>query len=264
VAKEWLDLLPAEMPDPGKRAVALAALDRARFRRRSVPLASAWMKAAAAIVLLVSMGMATEPMREFVARGVVRLGGNEPGSAAARLVEWLGQEKQLERPHLAAAPTPAQPPQYVDLNRREAEAPATVASAPAPRPARPAPAKRGVSAPITFTPAGPDVSVVFNSVQAAGSATIWIREVPRANVQAVRRYRDEGLVTGPEGLEVRNTAESRADYMITVPTRYRYILVKVADGPEVRIAITKSKREWVWTIGLQNAALDQQVPPDAQ
>jgi len=264
VAREWLDLLPAEMPDPGKRAVALAALDRARFRRRSVPLASAWMKAAAAVVLLVSAGMATEPMRAFVARGVVRLGGNEPGSAAARLAEWLGQEKQMGQPRLASAPVAA-PQQHDVALQREGEPPsAAVAPAPARRPERPAPAKRGVSAPITFTPVGPDVSVVFSSVQAAGSATIWIREVPRANVQAVRRYRDEGLVTGDEGLEVRNTPASRADYIITVPTRYRYILVKVADGPEVRIAITKSKREWVWTIGLQNSALDEQVPPDAQ
>jgi hypothetical protein len=121
-----------------------------------------------------------------------------------------------------------------------------------------------VSAPITFTPAGPDVSLVFNSVQAAGSATIWIREVPRANVQAIRRYRGEELVTGDAGLEVRNRPGSRADYVITVPTRYRYILMRVADGPEVRMPITKSKQEWVWTIGLQDSALDDQLPPEDQ
>jgi hypothetical protein len=260
LAKEWLDLLPAEMPDPGKRAIALAALDRARFRRRTVPLASAWMKAAAAVVLLVSAGMATEPMRAFVARGVLRVGGNEPGSAAARLAEWLGQQKQLQQPVLA----PAHPAVQPTLNEapRPAEPPAATAARP--RAERPPAPKRGVSAPITFTPAGPDVSVVFSSVQAAGSATIWIREVPRANVQATRGYRGEELLTGDEGLEVRNRPGSRADYVITVPTRYRYILVKVADGPEVRIAVTKSKREWVWTIGLQNSALDQQIPPDAQ
>lgn len=264
LAKEWLDLLPAEMPDPNKRAVALAALDRTRFRRRSVPLATAWMKAAAAIVLLVSVGMATEPVRAFVARGVVRLGGGEPGSAARRLVEWLGQERQLQRPVLVQAPRPI--PQAVPEAGYSAEAPRPAgppAATTQPRPAaRPAPAKRGVSPPITFTPAGPDVSLVFSSVQAAGSATIWIREVPRANVQAVRRYGNEELVTGADGLEVRNRPGSRADYVITIPTRYRYILVKVADGPEVRIGITKSKREWVWTIGLQNSALDQQLPSE--
>jgi hypothetical protein len=265
LAKEWLSLLPAEMPDPNKRAVALAALDRTRFRRRSVPMASAWMKAAAAVVLLVSVGMATEPMREFVARGVVRLGGGEPGSAARRLVEWLGQEKQLQKPELARArPLPAAAPESYGYSAEQRPATAAAPTATrAPRPAeRPVPPKRGVSPPITFTPAGPDVSLVFSSVQAAGSATIWIRQVPRANVQAVRGYRNEELVTGADGLEVRNRPGSRADYVITIPTRYRYILVKVADGPEVRIGITKSKREWVWTIGLQNSALDQQVPPE--
>lgn len=263
LAKEWLSLLPAEMPDPNKRAVALAGLDRARFRRRSVPMASAWVKAAAAVVLLVSVGMATEPMRAFVARGVLRLGGSEPGSVAARMAEWLGQETQLQKPELARArPLPAAAPEGHGYNagQRPATAPAATR---APRPAeRPLPPKRGVSPPITFTPAGPDVSLVFSSVQAAGSATIWIREVPRANVQAVRNYRGEELVTGADGLEVRNRPGSRADYVITIPTRYRYILVKVADGPEVRIGITKSKREWVWTIGLQNSALDQ--PPPAE
>lgn len=262
LAQEWLTLLPAEMPDPGKRAVALAALDRARFRRRPTPLASAWVKAAAAIVLLVSVGMATEPVRAFVARGVVKLGGSEPGSAAARLVEWLGQEKQLQHPVLVAAkPVHAPVASTVEMADTVMKTVPVRRTAPA---ERTTPAKRGVSAPITFTPAGPDVSLVFNSVQAAGNATIWIREVPRANVQSVRNYRGEELVTGADGLEVRNRPGSRADYVITIPTRYRYILVRVADGPEVRIGITKSKREWVWTIGLQNSALDSQLPPEDQ
>lgn len=261
LAKEWLDLLPAEMPDPGKRAVALAALDRARFRRRRVPVPPAWMKAAAAVVVLVSVGMATEPGRAFMARGVVLCCGGEPGSAAARLVEWLGQDEQLasregvtlDRASVpAAAPTPA----YAPETRAPAAAP--------PRPAteQPAPVKRGMSAPMQFTPAGPDVLLVFNSVQAAGTATIWIREVPRANVQAVRRFRGEEMVPSRAGLEVRNRADSRAEYVITVPSRYRYIRVRVADGPEVQIAINKSKQEWIWTISLQSSALDEQLPDD--
>ncbi|HEX9939097.1 MAG TPA: hypothetical protein VGB15_18285 [Longimicrobium sp.] len=256
LAREWLSLLPAEMPDPGKRAVALAALDRARFRRRPVPVVSAWMKAAAAVVLLVSVGLATEPMRAFVARGVVMLGGGEPGSAASRLVEWLGQERQLEKPALLSAPAAAPP---VNSNvQYSAEAPRPTA-APA---ERAVPAKRGVSVPIQFTPAGPDVTVVFNSVQAAGTATIWIREVPHANVQAIRRYRDEEMVISPAGLEVRNRPSSRADYMIIVPARYRMIRVRVADGEEARITTSKSKQDWIWTVSLQNSALDEQLPDD--
>jgi hypothetical protein len=259
LAKEWLDLLPAEMPDPGKRAVALAALDRARFRRRRVPVPPAWIKAAAAVVLLVSVGMATEPMRAFVARGVVMCCGGAPGSAAARLVEWLGQERQLEQPQLVSVETvDAAPPAVVHApeTRAPAAAPARAAAE------RPAPVKRGMSAPMQFTPAGPDVLLVFNSVQVAGTATIWIREVPHANVQAVRRYGDEEMVSSRAGLEVRNRPSSRAEYVITVPSRYRYIRVRVADGPEVQIAINKSKQEWIWTISLQSSALDEQLPDE--
>jgi hypothetical protein len=119
-----------------------------------------------------------------------------------------------------------------------------------------------MSAPLQFTPAGPDVTLVFNSVQAAGTATIWIREVPHANVQAVRRYRNEELVTSPAGLEVRNRPNSRADYMIIVPARYRMIRVRVADGEEVPITTSKSKQDWIWTISLQNSALEEQLPDD--
>ncbi|HYH79414.1 MAG TPA: hypothetical protein VEX86_06445 [Longimicrobium sp.] len=255
LASEWLSLLPAEMPDPGKRAVALAAVDRARFRRRGTGvLGSAWLKAAASVVLLVSVGMATEPMRAFVARGVVGLGGSEPGSAAARIAEWLGHRHEAPRP--AAAPVTLQaPPEviYAPDTRTPAAAPA--------RAERPAPeVKRGMSAPLQFMPAGPDVSLVFSSVQAVGTATIWLREVPGGNAQAVRNYRGEEMVPGPQGLEIRNRRGSTADYVITVPTRFRYVRVRVGDGPEVQIATTKSKQEWVWTIKLQSSALDDQVP----
>ncbi|HEU4557457.1 MAG TPA: hypothetical protein VFS20_06385 [Longimicrobium sp.] len=260
LAKEWLGLLPAEMPDPGKRAVALAALDRARFRRRRLAVPAPWMKAAAAVVLLVSVGMATEPGRAFMARGVVLCCGGEPGSAAGRLVEWLGQDEQLAESRGATLDeTPvtftAPPVVHAPDTRAPAAAPARAAE-------RPAPVKRGMSAPLQFTPAGPDVLLTFNSVQAAGTATIWIREVPHANVQAVRRYGGEEMVSSRAGLEVRNRPNSRAEYVITVPSRYRYIRVRVADGPEVQIAINKSKQEWIWTISLQSSALDEQLPDE--
>jgi len=260
LAREWLGLLPAEMPDPGKRAVALAAVDRARFRRRGTGvMATAWVKAAAAVVLLVSVGLATEPMRGFVARGVVQVGGNEPGSAAARIAEWLGHTQPRQpQPRLASAEAPTPPPAVVYAP--ETEAPAV---APARAVQRTAPAvKRGMSPPMQFTPDGPDVSLAFSSVQAAGTATIWIREVPRASVQAVRGYRGEELAPADTGLVVRNRPGSRAEYVITVPSRYRYIRVRVADGPVVQIATTKSKQEWIWTINLQSSALDDQMPED--
>src|SRR3954454_7677248 len=72
---EWLSLIPAH-PDPARRAAAQSAVERARFRRgASGPIGSAWMKAAAAVVLLVGLGMGTEPGRAFGGNGVVGAGG---------------------------------------------------------------------------------------------------------------------------------------------------------------------------------------------
>jgi hypothetical protein len=252
VVSEWLKLLPAEMPDDGKRAVALAAVDRARFRRRSsAPFASAPMRAAAAVVLLLGVGLATEPGRAFVAQGVVKLAGREPGPVATRLVEWLGEDQMLQKQTQVLAAVPAQAAAPV-AGAPRVEAPA--ARPPAPEAPR-ARIKAGMSAPVTFSPAGPDVTLVFRSVQDVGAATLWVRNVPHASGQVVTHYRAEGLVPTSDGLEVRNTAGSTSDYIITIPSRFRFIRVRVADSPEMLIRISKSKQEWIWTINLQTSVL---------
>lgn len=251
VVSEWLGLLPEAMPDDGKRAMALAAVDRARFRRRrAMPFSSAPMRAAAAVVLMLGVGLGTEPGRAFVAGGVVRLAGNAPGPLATRLVEWLGQEKELPRqaPTLNVMPAPQQPA----AGAPRVESPAPRAAAPQSPPVR---IKPGMSAPVTFTPRGPDVTLAFSSLQGVGSATVWIKDVPRASGQVVTHFAGEGLVPTGDGLEVRNTAGSRSDYIITVPSRFRFIRVHVADAPEILIRISKSKREWMWTINLQESVL---------
>ncbi|HSU15450.1 hypothetical protein [Longimicrobium sp.] len=249
---EWLHLLPAAMPDDGKRAVALAAVDRARFRRRGVAsFSSTPMRAAAAVVLFLAVTLATEPGRAFVAHGVVKLAG--PGPVSTRLAEWLGQDEVLhEQRTLAAADAPVAAPLPSVAAAPRVETPS--ARPAAPEPPRPR-IKPGMSAPVTFTPAGPDVTLVFNSVQGVGAATLWIKDVPRANGQVVTHYAGEGLVPTRDGLEVRNTARSNGDYIITIPSRFRFIRVRVADSPEILIRISKSKQEWIWTINLQTSAL---------
>src|SRR3954470_8215365 len=65
-----LELIPGQVPDPNRRAIALAALDRARFRASATgPLGLGWMKVAASVVLLIGLGLSTEPGRAFVAQG---------------------------------------------------------------------------------------------------------------------------------------------------------------------------------------------------
>lgn len=253
-AAGWLSQLEVAEPDPSRRAAAQAAMERARFRRVTPP-GLAWMKAAAAIVLMVGVGMATEPGRAFVAQGIVRAAGRDPGPAATRMLEWLGERQRPDRVTLAPAralppPTPAAP------STARAPAPSADAAAEgAPARSRAAALKPGMSAPVHFLPAGPDVTLNFASVQSVGIAQVWIREVPRASGQAVSRYAGEELVPSASGLEVRNGDRSRADYTIIIPARYRYIRVRVGDAPEILIHVPKSKQEWIWTVNLQTSAL---------
>lgn len=261
LAHDWLALVPAE-PDASRRAAAQAAMERTRFRRgASGPMGTGWMKAAAAFVLMVGTGLATEPGRAFVAQGIVRAAGREPGPVATRMVEWLGQRRQLERGTLlqrdaatsVAPPAPAQP-----LPPPPPPATAAPRRAPAPTPGR---VKPGMSAAVRFRPEGPDVTLTFATIQPRGSATLWIRENARqATAQAMSGYRGEEMVAGAAGLEVRNTGSSRADYQIVIPARYRNIRVRVADGPEAVIHVSKSKQEWMWTIPLQTSALEEPEP----
>jgi hypothetical protein len=250
MAASWLSQLEVAAPDPARRAAAQAAMESARFRRPSaVPVSPAWMKAAAAVVLMVGVGMATEPGRAFMAQGIVRAAGREPGPAVTQVLEWLGQRPRLDPvtlPPARTAPPPVAPAAPVPP-------PAAAERRPAARPA----VKPGMSAPVRFRPAGPDVTLTFASVQSVGFAQVWIREVPQASAQAVARYRGEEMVAGPPGLEVRNHEGSRADYTIIIPARYRYIRVRVGDAPENVIHVPKSKQEWIWTVNLQTSELQQ-------
>jgi len=264
VAREWLSLLPAE-PDPSRRAAAQSAMERARFRRgASGPIGSGWMKAAAVAVLMVASGLATEPGRAIVAQGIVRAAGRDPGPVATRMVEWLGQERQLERGTLAARePAADETPAITEVPLPPPPPPpATAAPTRTPSPAL-ARVKPGTSAPVRFRPVGPDVTVTFASVQPRGSAQLWIRETAtQASVQATSGYRGEELAVGPAGLVVRNGDRSRADYTIIIPARYRYIRVRVGDGPESVIPLSKGKQDWLWNIPLQTSVLEEPEPQE--
>lgn len=263
LAAGWLSSLDLGEPNPSRRAAVLSAMERARFRRSSSgPMGMAWMKAAAAIVLMLGVGLATEPGRAFVAQGIVRAAGRDPSPAAIWMLERLGQRPKLDRAPLASA-RPAPPP-AADAPLPAAPPPAAAAPA---RPARPPreTVKPGMSRTVRFLPAGPDVTLTFDSVQSVGLAQVWVREVAQqASVQAVNGYRGEEFVPGASGLEVRNREGSRASYTIVIPARYRYIRVRVGDTPEVVIHVPKSKQEWVETVNLQTSALQSRTDAGAR
>jgi len=114
----------------------------------------------------------------------------------------------------------------------------------------------GAAPPVRFAPPGPDLTLVFRSIQEGGSATLLIRDVGGASGQVTAGFDGEALVPTANGLEVRNRPDSEAEYSITIPTRFRFIRLRVGEGREVVIPVYKSKREWVWTVSLRNSALE--------
>jgi hypothetical protein len=110
-----------------------------------------------------------------------------------------------------------------------------------------------MSAPVRFNPTGNYVLLQVDSRQRVGAVTIWVRNTTQAEGQIVAGRTGETLVPIEDGLRLRNTSASRADYTVTVPTTYRYIRVKIGDEPETTIAVSRASRDWLWTLNLASS-----------
>lgn len=233
-----------EPVNPDRREQALAAVQAARFRARSGGgQRRALLQAAAVVALLLTVSFGTPPGRAWVGGAVERLSGDRPGPFARGLLDMLGRHEQV-----AAAPAAAPAPAAEAV----AEPPAARRRDPAITTARPGPPP-GTSAPVQFRPAVNYVLVRFASRQRAGSAAIWIRETASGEGQVVSGRRGEVLQPTADGVLVRNSITSRAEYTITIPTSYRFVKVRIGDEPETVIAISRAKRDWLWTVSLDAA-----------
>lgn len=234
-ASKWLAVLdPA--PDDARRALAMAAVERARFRRRA-PAAwnrSGMLAAAASVALLLTVAFGTPNGRAWVGDAAERLG------IGPRPVRVQEAEAPTEPAALAVAES------AVVASPAAAAPPATASAPGAGRGGTPP----GMSEPVHFSPRGNYVLLHFESRQRAGAAAIWVRDEPRATGQVVGGRRSETLVPTADGLRVRNQASSRADYTIVIPTRFRYLRVQIGDEPETLIPISRASREWLWTMSL--------------
>lgn len=238
----WLGALDAPVADE-RKALAMAAVERARFRARP---AHTWggrgmLAAAASIAVLLTLAFGTPPGRAWVSVAAERLG---LGRSEA------GQDAQPVSPVAAGAPTPTGG--TMDTLRitaaagSEAEPGARTVDGRAGRPGLPP----GMSAPVRFNPAGNYVLLQVDARQRVGAIAIWVQDSRDAVGQVVSGRTGETLVPLPDGLHLRNSRSSRADYTITVPTRYRFIRVKVGDEPETTIAVSRANRAWLWTVNL--------------
>ena len=236
---DWLGELDQPAPDDEKRALAMAAVQRARFRARS----HAWsgrpaLAAAATVALLLTVAFGTPPGRAWVNNTVSRLDGIFPGEAEKEQPAVLTRQAEDTQESAAAA-----------VEGPSAAAAPTVAPARARRPVLPP----GMSEAVPFNPPGNYVLIRFESRQRMGSASIWVRDIANASGQVVAGRQSETLVPTADGLQVRNSQGSRSDYTVEVPTRYRYIRVRIGDEPETVIAVSRARRDWLWTLNLADS-----------
>jgi hypothetical protein len=234
----WLGAVDEPASDE-RRALAMAAVERARFRSRaqygwrSRPM----LAAAAMVAMLLTVAFGTPPGRAWVGTAAERLGFGGP--AEERATESV--------PSMTATPgQQAAAPAADSLVRTEGEAAAPTAAGRRPSPGL-AP---GTSAPVRFNPTGNYVLLQVDSRQRLGAVTIWVRDTNQAVGQIVAGRTGETLEPLSDGLRLRNQGSSRADYTVTVPTRYRYIRLKIGDEPETTIAVSRANRAWLWTVNL--------------
>lgn len=237
--------IPVRMPHPARRALALAAIERTRARRRFAPASGgAVLRVAAAVALLFLGSLTTQPVRAWVGDRVEGMVGPRPGAVGALLLDWLGRDEaaapvvMAEVPTISAAPV-ARP--VTEAARGGGEVRARVRAAPPPPP-------------VTFVPEGPEVRVEFASLQAAGEARFTIRDVDAATARITDGSGGERMEPRDDGLVIRNHRGSRARYEVVVPSHYRLLRVRVAGGEETLIRISPSQQEWAWTIGLGQTA----------
>ncbi len=232
----WLGALDEPASDE-RKALAMAAVERARFRRRPAAVWSRGTLAAAAMIaLMLTVSFGTVPGRAWMGGVAERLGIGRP------------DPRPTESAPAVESGTPAAAPAMAD----SASTPSADESA---RPTAPGRASRGglppgMSAPVRFNPSGNYVLLQVDSRQRLGALTIWVQESPQAVGQVVAGRTGETLVPLADGLRLRNGRSSRADYTVTVPTRYRFIRLKIGDEPETTIAVSRANRAWLWTVNL--------------
>ena len=233
----WLGALDQPAGDE-RKALAMAAVERARFRSRG---AAAWtdrrmLAMAATVALLLTVSFGTLPGRALMSAVAERLGVGRPDAVNT-------EELQTQSPPVLqdAAPGEAEP-----------AAPAADESA---APAQPGRARRpglppGMSAPVRFNPASNYVLLQVDSRQRVGAIGIAVQETSEAVAQVVAGRTGETLEPTADGIRLRNSRSSRADYTISIPTRYRFIRIQIGDEPETTIAVSRSSRPLLWNVNL--------------
>ena len=103
---------------------------------------------------------------------------------------------------------------------------------------------------ITFATTTEDFVLHLVSAQAEGAVVLRAAAVYRASAQVVEGDGTEELAVLPTGLQIRNSADSRATYRITVPETLRSVSVRIGDGPMRRFDLREADIPASWTVRL--------------
>lgn len=141
------------------------------------------------------------PAWQAAAAGVVLVGV----AAASPVRHWL---LQLFEPH------------QTEIRSEPAKAPVPSA--------QPTPPLVNRGAIVSFAPSGPDFTVRFDSLPAAGVLTAERTTAPEISARAVNGESADPLVVLPGVLRVRNAAASRTSYVVSLPARIGRLRVIIA------------------------------------
>lgn len=111
-----------------------------------------------------------------------------------------------------------------------------LASAPeaAPGPQTPPVQQAGPGTRVQFTPTGDEFDLEFTTRQAGGTVRVEPHGAAFVSAEVLRDDVGTDLLVLPNGLRVRNAAESTAEYRVMVPAHLRRVRVRVAgDAPTV-------------------------------
>lgn len=205
--------LPARISERRGEGTTPRTLLATWFTRRSVQLA-------AAIAVVVALGLTTTP-----ARAVVKAGWQA-------IVGVVSRGHDVRAPRVRARSTESAPPLVA--------------------------VDSGVSQPISkrasFVPRGGEFLVVFAHTQSAGALLVAVDTTNRATVVALGDADADELVVSGAGIRIANSEASTASYALTVPASLRSVVVRLAGQAVATLSPIDLLGRGTWRLDLTSGA----------
>ena len=112
---------------------------------------------------------------------------------------------------------------------------------PAPTPPATSAGSEPVSSPaaISFVPQPGEFTIRFDAVPTAGHLTLRAGTSPKVDADITADAKDEGFFVLPDGLRIRNSATSLAEYDLTLPPSLTRVRVQIGTGAAERTLVVR-------------------------